>query len=265
MEMNKPNVHRSFDVIGDIAIVNFKDKVSNAEAVKFARSIVSKNKRIRSVFRKVGKITGKERRPKLKLLYGEDKALTVHTENGCRFEVDVKKVFFTPRLSSERQRVVREVKGTEDVLDMFCGVGPFSIPIAKVARSVYSIDINRDAIKLLEKNIKLNHIRNLTPMCMDAKDAPKLIKRRFDRIIMNLPAAAVDYLPYALKMCKDRCIINLYSFVHIKDDEEAVDKAVEGILRRIKGFKVKSIKAFKAGEAAPYLLRVGFDIEVKKR
>lgn len=264
MEAKREHAHRSFDAIGDTAVVNFKGRTGRIEAVRFARSLMSKNRHLKSVFMKVGKITGEERKPRLKLLYGEDRALTTHSENGCEFKVDVRKVFFTPRLSNERQRVVSGVRRTDDVLDMFCGVGPFSIPIAKKARSVYAVDINRYAIRLLEDNMELNHVNNIVPMRMDAKDAPKTIKKRFDRIVMNLPASAIDYIPYALKLCKDRCIMNIYSFVYIKDDRHAVDKAAEVVLSRLKGFRVESIKAVKAGEVAPYMLRVCFDLKIIK-
>lgn len=264
MEIKKGPVHRSFDVIGDIAVVNFGGKVKRSHAVEFAKRVILNNKHIKSVFMKVGKIEGEERKSKLRFLYGENRSLARHAENGCVFDVDVKKVFFTPRLSSERKRILKQVKKGEDVLDMFCGVGPFSIPIAKVANSVYAVDINKDAIRLLEKNTKLNRIDNIVPMCMDARKLPAKVKSKFDRIIMNLPAKAIDFLPYAVKMCKARCTIHLYSFVYLKDGRKSVKDAEKEIRKKIVGVKVKSIRSIKAGEVAPHMLRMCFDVVIEK-
>ena len=264
MEEKEESAHRSFDVIGQIAVASFNRKVKRKEAIEFAKRVILKNKHIKSVFMKVGKIEGEERKAKLRFLYGENRSVTRHVENGCVFEVDIRKVFFTPRLSSERKRVRDQVKKGEDVLDMFCGVGPFSVPIAKVAGSVYAIDINADAIRLLKKNLSLNHIENVTAMRMDARRAPEEIKLKFDRIIMNLPAKAIEFLPYALRMCKSKCVIHLYSFVYLKGKDDGIKDTEKKVRDSLVGVKVKSIKYFKAGEVAPHMLRVCFDITLKK-
>jgi tRNA (guanine37-N1)-methyltransferase len=78
----------------------------------------------------------------------------------------VTKVYFSPRLSQERLRIAQKVRGGEVVIDMFAGVGPFSIQIAKKFNNVkvYAIDTNPVAIQFLKQNIALNKIENIFPL-----------------------------------------------------------------------------------------------------
>jgi tRNA (guanine37-N1)-methyltransferase len=110
---------------------------------------------------------------------------TIHKENGIRLKIDINKAYFSPRLQTERQRVIEQVKPGETVIDMFCGVGPYSIAIAKKAREVYAIDHNPAAIKLLKENIKLNKVTNVKALKGDALELIKTLPKA-DRIIMNL-------------------------------------------------------------------------------
>lgn len=161
----------SFDVIGDIAIVKLID-ASKTQAKIAAEAIMKCNKGIRTVLAQTSKISGEYRLRNLTCIGGEDKTYTVHKEHGCFFTVDLKKCCFSPRLSGERLRIAQLVKAQETVINMFAGVGCFSIIIARriPTAKVFSIDINPDAVGLMQKNIRINRVfGKVIPMVGDSK------------------------------------------------------------------------------------------------
>ncbi len=258
---------RSFDVIGNIAVMKPRGATTLSNARASAKEIMRKNKHIIAVFKKVGRTEGEERIPKIVWIAGKRTSATMHKENGCVFYVDVKKVFFTPRLSSERLRIVKMVEPHESVLDMFCGIGSYSIQAAKTAKEVYAVDINHDAIEELNKNIRLNKLDNIHAFEGDSKRIVGRIKKKFDRIIMNFPVRSYDFLQTALKAAKKECVIHMYAFI---DESDGYENAVSASIEKIKQIvsadaDIKKIDAKKAGEVAPYTLRVCFDIYIERR
>ncbi len=256
--MEKGRLNRGFDIIGDIAIVKFDGRLSKKEKLKAVKEILKRNKNIKNVFEKVGITQGEERVPKLRKLVGET-SLTIHRENGFSFYVDVKKVYFSPRMGNERLRIIKKVKNNERVLDMFCGVGPFAIPIAKKASKVVAIDINKNAIQLLKKNIKLNKILNIDYYCGDSKKITKSLEGKFDRIIMNFPLSAYKFLEAAVKKCDKKAIVHLYAFVKDGNTKVIRDEIISSCRKNFKNIKINE---YKAGEVAPFLERICFDIKL---
>ncbi|MFA5406112.1 MAG: methyltransferase [Candidatus Nanoarchaeia archaeon] len=167
----------TYEVIGNIAVV--------AEDSQLGKELI-KQKNITTVAKRTGEVSGKYRIKKVKVILGEKTTKTIHKENGVRLKIDLNKAYFSPRLQTERQRVMEQVKAGEVIIDMFAGVGPYSIAIAKKAKMVYAIDHNQSAIKLLEENITLNKLTNIKAMKGDALELIKSLPKA-DRIIMNAP------------------------------------------------------------------------------
>ena len=182
----------------------------------------------------------------MEFLSGEDDSVTIHKEHGARLKLDVKEVYFSPRLATERKRVMENVKDGEKILDMFCGIGPFPIVIARNKNvDIIAVDINEEAIRYLNENIKLNKLKgNIETKCGDIREVSKSFNMKFDRIIMNLPGLAYTFLDIAVDLIEDGGIINYYEFSdsyeqgikRLKDACSNVEKQVEIINTR----KVKS-------------------------
>jgi tRNA (guanine37-N1)-methyltransferase len=211
-------VYNSFDVIGDIAIIKI-NVLQNAEAI--ANQIMACQKNIKTVLTPTTSITGDFRVRELKHLAGEIKTVTCHKESGCSFKVDVEKCYFSPRLSFEQSR--------ETVVNMFAGVGCFSIFIAKTASQtwVYSIDVNPAAIQCMEENVRINEVEeSVFPMLGDAKDIiNSKLQGVADRVLMPLPEIALEYLPYALSALKQTGgWIHYYDFQHAPGKENPTEK-----------------------------------------
>jgi len=221
----------SFDIIGDIAIVDIPEDVQDQKN-EIAQALLTR-KPIRTVVQKRSKVQGEYRTRTFEYLAGEQKSETIHTEYGLTFKIDINTVYFNPRLATERLRIAQKVEAHEVVTDMFCGVGPFSLMVAKYseAEKIYSIDINPEAIQLLKENIKLNKITNVHPILGDSKKEIAKIGSS-DRIIMNLPQKAFEFLPEALQYGR---IIHYY---RITSDLQGEVERIKALATKIKPIEI---------------------------
>ncbi|MDO8641957.1 MAG: class I SAM-dependent methyltransferase family protein [Nitrosarchaeum sp.] len=206
----------SFDQIGDIIIVRIPDSLLTKKKL-IGETLLNEVKIAKSVFYQASAVEGDFRTRNLEILAGEDKTETEYKEFGCKFTVDVENAFFSPRLSTERERIANLVQDGEIVVNMFAGVGMFSIMIAKKKRCiVYSIDINPVATKLCEKNIISNKIAgNIISINGDASRViQEQLENKSDRTLMLLPERSDEFLKSAINATKSGGIIHYYSHIH---------------------------------------------------
>jgi len=233
-------VYSSFDIIGDIAIIKHNN-LQNPEAV--AKQIMTIHRNIKAVFTPVTRIDGDYRVRKLRLLAGENKTSTTHKESGCTFRVDVEKCYFSSRLSFEHARIAGLVGAGEAVVNMFAGVGCFSILIAKTAcqSKVYSIDINPIAVECMRENVKVNGVSSqVFPLLGDSKEIIQTqLQGVADRVLMPLPEKALEYLPFALSALKSAGgWIHYYDFQHAQRKEDPVGKTQLKVTEKLDGLGV---------------------------
>lgn len=213
----------AFDQIGDIIIVRIPDSLLPKKKL-IGETLLQEVKIVKSVFYQASPVDGDFRTRNLEILAGEDRTETEYKEFGCRFKVDVANAFFSPRLSTERERIANLIQDGETMVNMFAGVGMFSIMAAKRKKcTVYSIDINPIASKLCEKNIELNKlagkvisINGETSQIIDEK-----LKDKADRTLMLLPERSDEFLDSAIKTAKDGGIIHYYSHIHADKKSDA--------------------------------------------
>ncbi len=206
----------SFDQIGDIIIVKIPDSLLTKKKL-IGETLLNEVKIAKSVFYQASAVEGDFRTRNLEILAGEDKTETEYKEFGCKFTVDVENAFFSPRLSTERERIANLVQDGEIVVNMFAGVGMFSIMIAKKKRcTVYSIDINPVATKLCEKNIISNKIAgNIISINGDASRViQEQLENKSDRTLMLLPERSDEFLESAISATKSGGVIHYYSHIH---------------------------------------------------
>ena len=206
----------SFDQIGDIIIVRIPDSLL-AKKKLIGETLLNEVKIAKSVFYQSSAVEGDFRTRNLEILAGEDKTETEYKEFGCKFTVDVENAFFSPRLSTERERIANLVQDGETIVNMFAGVGMFSIMIAKKKKcTVYSIDINPIAAKLCEKNIIANKLAgNVISINGDASQViQEQLENKSDRTLMLLPERSDEFLKSAISATKSGGIIHYYSHIH---------------------------------------------------
>ena len=230
------DLYGAFDQVGDIIILRIPDSLVSKKKT-IGKVLLEKVKTAKSVFYQSSPVSGNFRTRRLELLAGEDKTETEYKENGCRFKVDVEKAFFSPRLSTERERIANLIKDGETVINMFGGVGMFSIIAAKKKKCVvYNIDINPSATKLCEQNIKLNKLVGKVESLTG--DAAKIIEERLsgigDRVLMLLPEKSDEFLDSAIKAAKKNGIIHYYCHIHGDKKNEVSRLAKEHFLEIMK-------------------------------
>jgi tRNA (guanine37-N1)-methyltransferase len=223
------NVYHSFDVVGDIAIIKMLSP-SQETAEVVAKAILNRHRNINTVLLQASPVSGDLRLRRLNYVAGENKTCTVHKEFGCSFSVDVAECYFSPRLSHERMRIAKLIAPNETVVNMFAGVGCFSIVIAKHAnpKKVFSIDVNPVAVQFMQENIRLNRAYDkITPLLGDSKDIVNTqLQDVADRVLMPLPEKALEYLPYALSALKSSGgWIHYYGLEHATKTESPTEKA----------------------------------------
>lgn len=251
----------SYDLVGDIVVLELPRELEPyAELV--GKALMRLHPKVKTVVAKIGGTKGDYRLRELKTIAGTGVTETIHREHGCIYRLDLRKAFFNPRLGSERLRVARQVKPGERIADMFAGVGPFSILIAKLQPStrIIAVELNPEAYRYLVENIKMNKVEDrVEPRLGDARKELKEFEEYFDRAIMDLPRRSLDFLDVALKICRENAMIHVYW------TEDDVGKAVERVIGRASmlGYRVSVVSARKVMEVAPYRYTVALDL-VKK-
>lgn len=213
----------AFDQIGDIIIVRIPDSLLSKKKI-IGETLLSEVKIARSVFYQASSVEGDFRTRNLEVIAGEDNTETEYKEFGCKFAVDVENAFFSPRLSTERERIANLIEDGETMTNMFAGVGMFSIMAAKKKKcTVYSIDINPIASELCEKNIELNKLAG--KIISINGDASKIIKEQLvgksDRTLMLLPERSDEFLEDAISATKNGGTIHYYSHIHADKKSDA--------------------------------------------
>jgi tRNA (guanine37-N1)-methyltransferase len=232
--VDSANIYNSYDIVGDITIIKVPDDdIENAK--KVADEIMQLyHRKIKAVFLQISAVQGDFRVRQLKFLAGENRTVTVYKEHGCFFRVDVERCYLSPRLLFEHKRISALVASGEVAVNMFSGVGCFSILIAKTSGSkVYSIDINPVAYEFMQENVRLNKVSAyVIPLLGDSKEiVVSQLHGVADRVLMPLPELAFEYLPYALLALKSSGgWIHLFDFQHASKGEDPIEKTRQKVV-----------------------------------
>lgn len=217
----------SYDRVGEVIIIKLQDELY-PYAKEIGDAILNFHKNMKTVALDLG-VKGELRVRNLRVISG-DGLETVHRENGIKIAINPGEVYFSPRLSGERKRIMNKVKNGEKIIDMFCGAGPFSILIGKNRDvEIFAIDKNPKAIEYLRISMEMNRIKNVKPILGDVREVLNELPVS-DRIIMDLPFYSIHFIEYALEKSRKGTNLHLYS---ITDDENAVLKTLENRFRII--------------------------------
>ncbi len=249
----------TFDVVGDLAIIDADDP----EAARIAIALMEFRKSLKVVLGAASPVEGEFRTRQFVVLAGEDRTHTVHKEYGCRYKVDLAGAYFSGRLGNERQRVADTVKPGQCVVDLFAGVGPFSILIGRTVpgASVMAIDKNPAAVELLRENILLNKVDNVRARENDARDAAVELEHRADHVIMNLPQSAREFLDSGIRVARDGGMVHFYDITHEDDLYRTSWELIQDAAAR-QGRAVECVDKRVVRSYAPYQYNVCIEFKV---
>ena len=260
--------HRSFRVLGNIALVNFPEEMSTKDKKVFAKNILDNNKSIRTVVEKVGNFKGKLRKQTTKYIAGENTKEVIYRENGCEFRFNIDETYFSSSLAGERKEVCSFVMPDDEVLAMFAGIAPFPIVIAKnvPVKKIYSNELNRKANKYAEMNIKRNKVSDKVELLPgDIKKVAIKLKdegRTFDLILMTRPNLDESFLEEAFMVSKSGTRIYYHAFCHVSEKEDQINMIKDEAKKF--GFEVKILNTKDIGDIAPGKVRFRVLFEVRK-
>lgn len=248
-----------FELIGDIALI--EDDVSEPE--KVADAIMKVKKNVRTVLAAMSPVEGEFRTRRFKVVAGENRTSTTHKEYGCRYYIDLERAYFTPRLATERSRILAQISEGQTVADMFAGVGPYSIMIAKKSPDirVIAIDKNPDAVEFLRHNVELNSATNVEAIEGDANLEAEKFAGVADHVIMNLPHNANDFLEAAVKLCAPNATIHYYDITSEEDLFESSLKLIEEAAKKA-GRASELVDSRVVRSYAPHQLNVCIEVRV---
>ncbi|GGL56644.1 class I SAM-dependent methyltransferase [Halocalculus aciditolerans] len=262
----------SYERLGDVVILREDDP---ERAREIADAIVASDVKARTVVNEASKVKGVERTRDWDVLARADDAdgdegdadrsctETVHREYGCAFELDVAEVYFSPRLATERHRVVEQVEAGEHAFDMFAGVGPFAIPMAKRDAAVVATDINPDAVGYLKQNARRNGVADrVTALCGDVRELADDYEGWADRVVMNLPKTASDFLDVAVELAGDECVLHLYDIQHEDDPFGPGETAIRDAAEPAYGVEIETEHVVRS--YAPHELNVCIDARLTR-
>lgn len=260
-----PDLIRSFDIVGDIAILIIPASLEKREHV-IAQAVLESNQRIKVVVKRDGNYEGEFRTISLKVLAGENRKKTIVTEFGVRLQLNLEKVYFSIRSGAERRRVASLVEDGEDVLVLFSGIAPYPLILAKFsgAMSITGIEKNPTAHRYALTNLQLNkRLKNITLLQGDAQrllhDFAKQ-QRHFDRILMPLPTAGAPFLSKAIQILKPSGRLHYYDMQKTDFFDNSRQKVIDSAtcLER----KVAESTIVKCGHCGPRTYRICIDCTI---
>jgi tRNA (guanine37-N1)-methyltransferase len=216
-------VYSSFDIIGDIAIIKIPDSLLTKKNI-IGEVILQSIKNLKSVFLQRSSVSGEYRLRELEVIAGDERYVTYYREYGCNYLVNVATSYFSPRLSTERLRISNLVSPGEIVVNMFAGVGTFSVMMAKRHPiKVYNVDSNLDAYILSIINSKINRLKDrIFSIHGDSQEVLRSnnFKDRIDRVLLPLPERAHEFVDVSIN-CLKPSGGHLHFFSHIKSDTKS--------------------------------------------
>jgi len=262
----------SYDIIGNIAIIY--PPVKDLDAV--VEKIRKHNKFVKAIYLKTDKLEGELRLPKLKLLWGEPILETIYKENKCVFKLRVDKVYFSPRLSTERRRILEFIEDGEKILIPFSGVNPYPVVIRRF-KDVYikAVEINPWAVKYAIENVRLNKLDNIDTILGDFRVVYKYIGNLKDRegivtkYLSDLLEAKPDlkriYIPDNIDADTKEQLESLYevkSLSELKPKLEVFDRVIMPLPKGGEEFLEEGITLAKK---SLHLYTFAFESEIEKK
>ncbi|MBI4095328.1 MAG: class I SAM-dependent methyltransferase family protein [DPANN group archaeon] len=242
----------SYQQLGEICFLKLNTKLHKHKKI-IGKAVLELHPQFKAVCLKKN-ISGEFRKPEVEAIAGSLPNDILIKENNCVFRFNPKEIMYSQGNHQEKKRLIADVKGNEIIVDMFAGIGYFSIPIAKTHRDavVYAIEKNAGAFRYLEENIRLNYLPNVIPVFGDCgKAGPKIPKA--DRVVMGLIPSCKNFISAAARIAKPDAIIHYHGL--------AKEKKEYALLNDFKDFKVRLLKTTIIKGYKPHVNHVVLDIK----
>ena len=222
------------EFVGDLILIKLDDH-QRKHGLEIGTALLTQHTRTRAVFEDRG-VKGQFRVRDLALLAvreGHDSTTrTTIIEGGHRLVTDPSKVYFSTRLSHEREGTIecattlRETIGRPlAICDPYAGVGPSILPLISIPELVgelFVADLNPSAIEMLRENIDFSAA---VIECTDArllKDRPEMCGK-FDLLLVNIPHDSLNHLESLMPLVRGDGVVRGWAVIE-DDDFESAEK-----------------------------------------
>jgi len=256
----------AFDTIGGIIIIKIPESLNQKKRL-IAEVLLQKVNNVYSVFCQTSGVHGDYRLRNLEFLAGINSPLTYYKENGCTFKIDVANAYFSPRLSTERMRIANMVEENEVIVNLFGGVGTYSVLIARGNKTakVYSIDSNIFAHELCIENSMINKVSDrVISLFGDAKlVVNNRLKGKATRVLMPLPEKAREFVDEAVySLINGEGKVHFFAHVKANSKKNAIDKGTVETNDAFKRYKISIDGVKVVREVGPRLYQIVSDVNV---
>jgi tRNA wybutosine-synthesizing protein 2 len=216
-----------------------------------------------TVLNDIGGISGVYREPVVEVISGPSRTETIHSENSIRFKIDPQRIMFSSGNMVERRRMATISNRYETVIDLFAGIGYFTLPMAVYSKpkKIFACEINPIAYRYLYENVVLNHVTDVVePLWGDnRKTAPKDCA---DRVILGYLQEPQLFLTVALDCLRNqRGVLHYHEVVPLESIPELplkhIEIAAKSYHRSVELLKVNKIKSY-----APRIHHVVLDVRI---
>jgi len=261
-------VTKSFDIIGHVAVIKIPPELWDYRD-KIGEAILEAHRNIRTVAAEAGPHQTVFRVQPVEIIAGEPELRTAHREHGVNLHLEVGKVYFSPRLSYERERIAKQVQPNEFIAFLFAGVGPFPLVIRRFQPEArgYAIELNPDAHRFLVKNIQHNRAeKKIIPILGDVRDViPRMFPHMADRIIMPSPILAENFLDAAISAAKPSgSTIHIYSLGPVNDPFSTKEYEIRRCFEE-RGWDAEIVSRRRVRSYSPGRDQIAFDVYIRRR
>ena len=242
-------VPSGFETVGHLAHFNLSDSQLPYKHLIGQVVIdvhINQKTHVKTVVNKLENINNTFRTFDMELIAGEPNFTVTQKEGNCYFAFDFRKVYWSSKLSNERQRLLQLLKPGEVLCDLFAGVGPLSVQAAKKGLTVIANDLNPECYESMLVNAARNkvtsrmHIYNQDARAFfravigtqraevaveDRLRQPpfEVLPATIHHIYMNLPMDALDFVDVFLGAFEPEQylpLLHIYAFSALEDPRE---------------------------------------------
>ncbi|MBP2173047.1 tRNA(Phe) (4-demethylwyosine(37)-C(7)) aminocarboxypropyltransferase Taw2 [Methanococcus voltae] len=252
-----------YQKIGDILIV--KNDLNESEIKELV-----KRTNCKTILKYETHITGDLRVPTTKILYGTETE-TINKEHGCLFSIDASKIMWSMGNLEERKRIANKSNSDEIIVDMFAGIGYFTIPLAKYSKpkKIYALELNPNSYHYLCKNVKLNKVEDIVvPINLDNRNFHFHKNNnnnniKADRILMGYVVKTNEFLEKAFQLLGNNGTIHYHDTVPEKLIESRPIEQLKSI-GSIYGFELQKYEIVRIKKYSPGVWHIVVDAKFKK-
>lgn len=215
-----------------------------------------------------GEIIGEKRESTVEMLVGEDDWV-IRKESGIKYGYHIKQCMFSSGNINERRRMGEVVSENEVVVDLFCGIGYYTIPILvkNNVKHVYSCEWNINSINALKYNLENNNVeKKCTIIEGDNRETTDNLENIADRVLLGLLPTAEESYHVALKCIKEEGgMLHIHGLSPSNNHEKFLLETSEKLQKIDYNYIITNHKINKIKSYAPHWDHLVLDIQIEKR